>query len=63
MNKNTDGTSEAGIKKSRLSKKYELIYKITTSDNFSYYFVRMKYLVILMFITFIIFGIIEIFFS
>ncbi|CAK86883.1 unnamed protein product (macronuclear) [Paramecium tetraurelia] len=63
---NGDGSetsSLAGIKKSRFSKRYDLIQKLTNSQKFSHNFLNMKYMLTLMFLNFLVFGSIEMFYA
>ncbi|CAD8103515.1 unnamed protein product [Paramecium sonneborni] len=59
----SDSSSLAGIKKSKFSKRYELIQKIISSKKFSLNFLNMKYMLTLMFLNFLVFGSIETFYS
>ncbi|CAD8068859.1 unnamed protein product [Paramecium sonneborni] len=56
-------TSSLGdIKKSKYSKKYILIQKIISSPKFSHHFNKMKYILSLLFLNFVIFGLVEVYF-
>ncbi|CAD8177805.1 unnamed protein product [Paramecium pentaurelia] len=59
----SDTSSLAGIKKSKFSKRYDLIQKITSSNKFSHNFLNMKYMLTLMFLNFLVFGSIEMFYA